>query len=256
MLPRAFALVAFLTVAASSASAQTGYEFEVYSAGIGPVGSTELELSSNYVASGLKEFNEGRYPTHHATRSTLELSRTLSSWIQGTAYISANARPGQGFSYVGNRLKLTAIAPSTWNLPFGLGLANEIIYARPGFSEYEWAYELTPIIAREFGRFEVVFNPAFERGLSGSGEHEIEMEPRGKVAYTAGDDAELALEYYAGLGGIGEGYSVSEQRHQVFGKFETELSPQIEGVFGLGRGLTRSSDKWVITAAFEYKFRD
>jgi len=253
MKSRTFAVFGLLLLVAKSASAQQGYEFEVYDAGIGAKGSTEIELSSNYVADGLTESDEGLFPTHHASRSSFEFSRTLNSWLRGSAYISANARPGQGLKYVGNRVKLTAISPSSWKLPFDLGLANEIVYTRPGFAEDRWAFEITPIIAKDIGPLELVLNPAFERGLGGSGEHHIEMEPRGKVEYGFGDDGAVALEYYAGLGGIGEGYAVAQQRHQLFAKVEGEISRSLEAAFAIGRGLTRSSDRWVLSAAFEYK---
>ncbi|MEO7368867.1 MAG: hypothetical protein ABIZ36_12985, partial [Gemmatimonadaceae bacterium] len=158
-----------------------------------------------------------------------------------------------GFAYVGNRAKLTAVAPSRWRLPLDIALANEVSYARPGFAEYRWAYELTPIVAKSLGPVTVVLNPAFERGLGGSGEHYIEVEPRGKVAFGFGDDASVAMEYYAGLGGIGENYSLAEQRHQVFARFQTEINKHFEFGMGLGRGLTRSSDRWVLVTTVEYK---
>ena len=196
---------------------------------------------------------DGLYPTHHAWRSSLEVSRSLNDGLQGTAYITSNRRPGRGVTYVGNRLKLTAVAPASWTLPVDVGIANELIYSRAGFGEYAWAYEITPILAKTFGTFAIVFNPAFERGLSGSGEHHVEMEPRGKIGYGFGDDASVALEYYAGLGGIGEGYTLAEQRHQLFAKVEGEMSRRMEASLGVGKGLTRSSDKWVITASLEFK---
>lgn len=253
MILRTIAVSSLLLVIPAAASAQQGYEFEVYSAEVGPRGSTEIEISTNYVAEGLTDSEEGVFPTQHAYRSSLEVSRTLTTWLQASAYTTANARPGHSLSYVGNRAKLTAIAPTSWKLPFDLGVANELIYSRAGFGEYRWAYELSPIFSRNFGSVEAVFNPSLERGLSGSGEHHIEMEPRGKIGYVFGDDASVAVEYYGGLGGIGEGYSVSQQRHQVFLKGETELASRVEAAFGIGRGLTRSSDKWVISAAMEYR---
>jgi hypothetical protein len=253
MLPRVLFAVVLLVFAGSVARAQQGYEFEVYDTGIGARGSTEVELASNYVVEGLKKSVEGQYPTHHALRSSVELTRTLSNWLQASAYVTADARPSRALSYVGNRFKLTAIAPSTWRLPFDLGLANEISYARPGYAEFRWAYEITPIVTTSFGSVSLVFNPAFERGLSGSGEHHIEMEPRGKLAYDFGDDASIALEYYAGLGGVGENYSIAEQRHQIFARLEAEVSRHLEVGLGVGRGLTRSSDGWVIATVLEYK---
>jgi len=252
MLFRPAFIVGLIIVTAASAQAQQGYEFEVYRPELGAVGSSEVELSTNYVADGLSESDEGLFATHHALRSSLEVNRTLSSWLQASAYITGNKRPGHGLAYVGNRLKVRMVLPSTSSLPVELGLVNEISYARPGFAEDLWTYELTPIVGKTFGAVSLVFNPAFERGLSGDGEHHIDMEPRGGLAYRLGDDASLGLEYYAGLGGIGENYSAAEQRHQIFAKFGGEVSRHLELNVGVGRGLTRSSDKWVITSALEY----
>ncbi len=243
-----------LLIAASRiASAQQGYEFEVYDTEIGPKGSTEVELTSNYVASGLHASDDGLYATNHALRSSIEFSQTLKSWLQGSTYLTLSSRPGHALEYVGNRVKITAVAPQGWNLPLDIGVANELSYARPGFSEYRVAYELTPILAKSFGPVSLVLNPAFERGLSGTGVHHVEVEPRGKVGFGFGDDATVALEYYAGLGGIGEKYTLAEQRHQLFARLNTEISQRVEFSFGVGRGLTRSSDRWVLITAFEYK---
>ncbi len=247
-----FLTLALVTVS-NVASAQQGYEFEVYDTDIGPKGSTEIEASSNYVASGVGESDEGLFATNHALRTSLEFTRTLSDWLQMSGYVTANTRPDHAVSYVGNRLKLTAVAPATGSLPLSLGVATEVSYARPGFAEYKWAVELTPIVAKSFGGISLAFNPAFERGLSGSGVHHIEIEPRGRIALGFGDDASVAVEYYAGLGGINEHYSRAEQRHQVFARFETEVASQLEFGVGLGRGLTRSSDRWVVVVSAEYQ---
>lgn len=50
--------IALLLVVATSAQAQQGYEFEVYTPNIGSPHETELELKSNYVADGLKQSEE------------------------------------------------------------------------------------------------------------------------------------------------------------------------------------------------------
>jgi hypothetical protein len=252
MLLRSAFIAGFLLSTATRAQAQQGYEFEVYRPDIGAVGSSELELSTNYAATGLPDTGEGLFATHHALRSSLEVNRTLSSWLQATVYVTANKRPGHGLAYVGNRFKVTTVAPSNWSFPVELGLVNEISYARPGFAENRWTYEVTPIVGKTFGAVSLVFNPAFERGLSGAGVHHVEVEPRGAIACNLGDDASIALEYYSGLGGIGEHYSIAEQRHQVFAKLGGEVSRHLEFNVGIGRGLTRSSDRWVITSAMEY----
>ncbi|MEO8192399.1 MAG: hypothetical protein ABI681_01025 [Gemmatimonadales bacterium] len=246
--------IAILLIGLSrTAGAQHGYEFEVYGTDIGRKGSSEIELHTNFVPDGLKEAEESQLPSHRAVRSSFEFAHTLNSWLQASLYASGFAGPDRGLSFVGNRLRLTAVAPSKWGLPFNLGIANEISYARPGFSENRWAYELTPIIAKSFGNLSLTFNPAIERGLGRNSHHDIEVEPRGKAAYQLGDEATLSVEYYAGLGGIGEGYAVRDQRHQLFTRVKGEVAPRLEVGVGIGRGLTPSSDRWVIATVFEYE---
>jgi hypothetical protein len=239
---------------ATSAQAQQGYEFEVYGASVAPVGGGELELHTNFVPSGsqLVDDSEGR-ATHHALRSSLELSTGLASWLEASIYAVSYARNGAGLQYVGNRARLTAVAPRSWNLPFAAGLSQEVGYARPGFAENQWAYEVTPILGKEMGNISLVLNPAFERGL-GTGEHEWEFEPRAKLDYALGDEESIGLEYYSVFGPVTGFDPRSHQRHQLFATGKTELSSRMEGAIGIGRGLTRNSDHWVVATQLEVKF--
>jgi hypothetical protein len=246
-------LVALLTVA-PAAAAQEGYEYEIYSTHILAPRETELELNTNFVQSGRREIDEGRFPSHRALRSTLEVSRGLNSWLEAGVYFVGAILNDEGAEYVGNRARLTAVAPSRWNLPFELGVTNEVGYARPGFSESRWRYELSPIIGKSFGQVSLVLNPALERAFGEGAEDEIELEPRGRLRYTFGDEAAVSLEYYGGLGPATEFEPAHEQHHQLFITVQTELAHQWEIGFGLGRGLTRESDRTVVAAKLEYRF--
>jgi hypothetical protein len=239
---------------ATSARAQQGYEFEVYGASVAPVGGGELELHTNFVPSGSQRVDdaEGR-ATHRAWRSSLEVSTGLATWLEASLYAVSYARNGAGVQYVGNRARLTAIAPRNWNLPFDVGLSQEVGYARAGFAENRWAYELTPIIAKAMGKVSLVVNPAFERGL-GSGAHEWEFEPRARADYALGDEEAIGLEYYSVFGPVVDFDPKSHQRHQLFATGRTELPSGMEGAIGIGRGLTSNSDRWVVTTRLEVKF--
>jgi hypothetical protein len=254
MLIRTTIAISALLVLAGPARAQQGYEFEVYGTGIPARGAGELELHTNFVPSGsqLVDDNEGR-ATHRAFRSSLELSTGLASWLEATFYAVSYARNGAGVQYVGNRARLTAVAPGGWNLPFDAAVSQEAGYARPGFAENRWGYEFTPILGKEMGSVSVLLNPAFERGL-GSGEHEWEFEPRARFGYALGDDEAVGLEYYSVLGPVSGFDARSHQRHQLFATGTTDLSGGMEAALGIGRGLTRNSDRWVITTRFELKF--
>src|SRR3954469_902941 len=157
----------FFTVAlammaiSASAGAQQGYEFEVYGTRTAKPGTGEIELHTNFVPSGSQTLDdaEGR-ATHRAFRSSVEVSTGLTSWLEASVYAVAYARHGAGIDYVGNRVRVTAAAPEPFKLPVELALAQEVGYARPGFAEHRWAYEITPIISRGFGPLALSLNPA------------------------------------------------------------------------------------------------
>jgi hypothetical protein len=69
-----------------------------------------------------------------------------------------------------------------------------------------------------------------------------------------GDEQSVGLEYYTVLGPVSRLDSLSHQRHQLFATGKTELSSGVEGGLGIGRGLTKNSDRWVITTRLELKF--
>ena len=254
MLIRATVAISALFFLAAPAQAQQGYEFEVYGTDIQARGTAELELHTNFVPSGAQLFNgpDGR-ATHRAFRSSLELSTGLSNWLEASFYTVSYARTGTGIAYVGNRARLTAVAPAKWELPFDAGVSQEVGYARPGFAENQWGYEITPILGKELGRVSLLVNPAFERGL-GAGEHEWEFEPRGALNYALGDEEAIGLEYYSVLGPVSGLDERSRQHHQVFATGKIELPGGIEAGLGIGRGLTRNSDRWVIATRLEVEF--
>ena len=235
-----------------SAQAQQGYEFEVYGAEMPHRGLGDLEFNVNFVPSGaqLVDDAEGR-ATHHAFRSSIELSAGLSNWLEASIYTVTYARNTAGFDYVGNRGRLTAIAPTWWSLPFEAGISQELGYARSGFAESQWAYEVVPIVGKDFGRISVLVNPAFERGLGG-GVHAWEFEPRSELSYALAKDRTLGVAYYSVLGPVAKLDQRSRQRHQLFLTGKSELWSGIEGGLGIGRGLTRNSDRWVIATKLEF----
>lgn len=252
MLIRTIAVVCSLAVLAHVAEAQEGYEFEVYSTHISAPGATTLELHTNFVQSGRRDVDEGVLPSHRALRSSFEISHGLTRWLEGSVYFIGAVQKGDGPAYVGNRMRLTAVAPASWNLPIDLGVSQELGYARAGFAEDRWRYELSPIIGKSFGAVALVLNPSLERGVGHNGEHEFELEPRGRLSYQFGDDAALSLEYYASLGPASSIEPRHEQRHQLFATVQTELSKRWEIGFGAGHGLTRESDRTVFSTKLEY----
>ncbi|MDQ6689294.1 MAG: hypothetical protein M3Z18_02175 [Gemmatimonadota bacterium] len=237
----------------SVAEAQRGYEFEVYDAQLTKPGTTEFELNTNFVASGPKQIDAGLFPTAQMLRSSLEIGTGLTNWLEASIYFLAAHRPNVGESYVGNRIRMTASAPVDWNLPVEFGLTQEVGYARPGFAENRWTYELSPMIGKTWGSIAVVANPAFERSLSGPAAHPFEFEPRGRISYGFGEAGSASLEYYSSLGPTSRFDPRSEQKHQVFVAIEKLISEQWGMAASFGRGLTVTSDRAVVATRLEYR---
>lgn len=254
MMLRSLVILLLLASTASLATAQSGYEYEVYSTHISQPGATKLELHSNFVSSGTRAPNDEIFSSHRALRSSLEIGHGLTSWFDGSVYFVGAILKNQGASYVGSRARLTAVAPSTWGIPLELGISQEIGYARRGFAENRWVYELSPIIGKTFGPVSLVLNPSLERGLGAESNNKVEFEPRAKVAYQFGDEAAIALEYFGCVGPLSAFEPRDEQRHQLFATLQTELSPRWEIGIGAGHGLTEGSERTVISTKIEYHF--
>ena len=243
-----------LGATAIPAFAQEGYEYEVYSTDITHARATTLELHTSFVQSGRREMDEGILPSDRALRSSLEISHGLASWLEGSVYfVGAVPRTG-GAKYVGNRIRLTAVAPARWKLPLDLGLSQEVGYARAGFAEDRWGYELSPIIGKSFGAVSLVANPSLERGFGQGNEHELELEPKARASYDFGEERVVSLEYYGAVGPATSFEPAYEQHHQIFGTFQWEIGRNWEIGFGAGRGLTRETDRTVFTTKLEYQF--
>src|SRR5438067_7297429 len=190
---RSILVVTALFGIASSLSAQEGYEYEVYSTQIAAPTAGALELHTNFVPNGPRSAESELVSSDRAIRSSMEFSHGINRWLEGSFYFVGGVFRGMGAEYVGNRIRLTAVAPSTWNLPVDLGVSQEVGYARRGFSEHRWMYEISPIIGKSFGRVSLIANPALERGFGSDGEGELELEPRAKASYEIGDEGALAL---------------------------------------------------------------
>ena len=250
--------VLFAATAASAwsatAAAQQGYEFEVYDTHVKQPGVIELELNTNFVAAGPKVIDAEFVPTRHMLRSSFELGAGLTRWLEGSVYVLGARQANGHSSYVGNRFRLTAVLPAPEGSPFGLGLTQEVGYARPGFAEDRWSYELSPMLSATWKSLSFVVNPAFERALDATEPHSIEFEPRGKIAHHFGDEGSIALEYYSSLGPFSAFEPRSEQNHQLFASFEKELHERWEFALSYGHGLTVASDRSVIATRVEYNF--
>lgn len=249
---RALVLLAFLTFCAH---AQDNYEIQVYASDTVPKGNTMVELHSNFTASGSRTMNEGVYPTDRTEHETLEITRGFNDWFETGFYLFTAVGAEHAWDWVGDHIRPRVRAPDSWHLPVGLSLSAEFGYQRPVYSADTWTLELRPIVDKKIGRWYGSFNPTLERSLHGAGEKRgFEFSPNAKVSYDFRKWIAGGFEYYGAVGPITSFDPVREEQHQFFPSVDLDVSPRWEINFGVGVGVTRSTDHLIFKAIIGRRF--
>jgi hypothetical protein len=248
----ASALIGFST---DHAYSQDNYEIQVYGADTVPAGRTMVELHSNYTVEGQEGTVNGVLPSEHAFHETLEITHGFTTWFETGLYIFSSIQSHQGWQWVGDHIRPRVRAPEDWGLPVGLSLSTEVGYQRRSFSEDTWTWEIRPIIDKQWGRWYFSFNPALEKSLHGLNSNAgFDFAPSVKISFETTKQIALGLEYYSSLGPLGRFDNWSEQQHQIFPALDLNLSPRVEFNFGVGVGLTRSTDALLVKLILGYRF--
>jgi hypothetical protein len=148
-------------------------------------------------------------------------------------------------------------APESWGLPVGLGLSAEIGYQRRAFSTDTWTLELRPIIDKQLGSWYLSFNPVLDRSLKGEGASQgrgFEFAPNAKVGYEITKTIAAGVEYYGALGPLKHFDPPKQQQHLIFPVVDLDLGPRWEFNAGIGFGLTRSTDSYILKVILGYRF--
>ena len=244
-----------LLTGSCGALAQDNYEIQVYGAETVAPGSTMLEFHTNYTANGRRFGLNGVSPTEHAVHETVEITHGFTDWFETGFYIFTSAGAGQGWAWVGDHVRPRFRIPERWHWPVGVSLSTEIGYQRPLFSEDTWTLEIRPIVDKQLGRWYLAVNPAFERSLAGLNTAQgFAFSPNAKISYELLKQADIGLEYYGGLGPVTGLNPLAEQQQQIFPAVDLNLSPRWEVNFGVGVGVTRSTDHLIVKTIIGYRF--
>lgn len=241
--------------------AQDNYEIQVYGSETVAPRTTMLELHSNFTADGSKALPgspytaEGTYPTNHAEHETVEITQGITSWSEVGFYIFTSARGGQGWQWVGDHIRPRVRVPDSWHWPVGVSLSTEVGYQRARFSPDTWSLEIRPIVDKQVGRWYWAVNPALERSFHGPGVSEgVEFSPGVKVSYNFSKAIAGGLEYYGAFGRISNFAPVREQEQQFFPAVDLNVSPKWEINFGVGVGVTASTDHLIVKGILGRRF--
>ena len=254
-------ILVLFACAARLAVAQDNYEIQVYGSDTIPPKTTMFELHSNFTIDGSKPLPGSvyaanqLYPTNHALHETIEITQGITSWSEVGFYIFTSSRSGQGVQWVGDHIRPRVRVPDSWHWPVGVSLSTEIGYQRRDFSTDTWTWEIRPIVDKQIGRWYFAVNPALERSFHGQSVSEgVGFAPSAKFSYDFNKYISGGLEYYADYGGLRDIYSFHDQEQQFFPAIDLNVSPDWEINFGVGIGVTASTDHLIVKAIIGRRF--
>ena len=237
------------------ASARDDYEIQVYAAETVAAGRTMVELHSNFTPQGERDQVNGVLPSHHALHETVEITQGFTSWFETGFYVFTSVQPYNGWRWAGDHIRPRVRIPEEWHWPLGLSLSTEIGYLGRSFSEDTWSWELRPIIDKEWGRWYFALNPALEKSLSGlNSSAGFAFAPSAKVGFKVSELINVGVEYYASVGDLLHFDKWNAQQHQIFPVVDLDLGADWEFNFGVGFGLTKSTDELVVKMILGHRF--
>jgi hypothetical protein len=241
-----------------SATAQDNYEIQVYGSDMVAPAHTMVELHSNFTVEGSKTVVDGVQPTNHAMHETVEITQGFSDWFETGFYIFTTIQPKGGWEWVGDHIRPRVRVPESWHWPVSVSLSNEIGYQRHAFSADTWTWEIRPIVDRKLGRWYWSFNPTLDRSWHGPGVNKgVEFSPNAKFSFDFTKRIAGGLEYYAAYGPVTGFDPLRDQEQQILPAIDVDFGPQWEFNFGVGVGVTHSTDhllvKCIVGRRFEWK---
>ncbi len=168
-------------------------------------------------------------------------------------FMELNAwQPGSSPQYAGWRVLPHFYAPESWNLPVKLGFVAEFSFQTATYEENTRRAELRPIIDKEFYKWEVVFNPVFERALHGPGTRRgWNFEPAALLRWKH-DKFSPSLEYYGEIESINVVPRGQPEVHQLFVGGDWQVQPKFLINLGLGFDLGSNGPGIILKSRFEW----
>jgi hypothetical protein len=231
--------------------AQATDEIQVYNAGIAEVGQFTIQQHLNYIPLGIKEPPfPGGLISHNSINGTPEFAYGLTDWWEVGLYLPFSIKD-QKFYSDAFKLRTLFVSPHAADRNFFYGVNFEFSNETPPFSQTRFALEIRPIIGARNSTYEFIVNPIVDIGFGKYGE--ADFAPAARIARKFGPDLYAGFEYYADFGKIGDFKPLLEQQHTLFAVTDFKLGV-FDVNFGVGRGLTPASDRWVIKTIIGYAF--
>ena len=236
-------------------SAQDPFEIHIYEYEPLSRGEYSLEAHLNFLPQGTAQREGTLLPTEHQTHLTAEPTFGLSETF-AVGFMFLNAwEPGYSPQFAGWRVLPHIYAPESWRLPVRLGFVAEFSFQKTRYEQNSRRVELRPIIDREFSRWQIVFNPVFERALHGPGTaHGWNFEPALLLRWKR-KTFSPSVEYYGEIESINVPPRAQPEVHQLFLGGDWQLRPAFTINLGTGFDLGSPGPGVVFKSRFEWDWR-
>jgi hypothetical protein len=236
-------------------SAQDPFEIHIYEYEPLSWRSYSLEAHLNFDPQANALRDSSLLPTHNQTHLTLEPTFGLSeNFAVGFMFLNA-WEPGYSPQFAGWRVLPHFYAPESWRLPVRVGFVAEFSFQNARYEENTRRMELRPILDREFSRWQVVFNPVFERALHGPGtRHGWNFEPE-LLLRLKHPVFSPSVEYYGGVESINVHPRAQPEVHQLFLGGDWRVTPIFSVNLGLGFDVGARGPGIVLKTRFEWDWR-
>lgn len=213
-----------------------------------------LDIHSNYVLSGqgMPDYPGAQAP-RHVLRVTPEFSYGISdSWDLG-AYVLSSLDASGHATVDGQKLRLKFIAPKADGQAYFWGANLEVGKVARRLDENPWNGELKGIAGVRSGRWTFAVNPNIGWKISGPVDSPASFHVDSKLAYKTDGEVEYGLESYNEFGPLKHMGHFNEQGQTLFAVVDVAIHGWDLNL-GLGRGLTPSTDRWLLKAVIGVPF--
>jgi hypothetical protein len=251
------AAVVWAASLAGRAAAQDVFEIQVYPSETAEPGITMFEFHTNFVPSGTRGIDdEGVYGNHHQFHETLEITHGWTKHFETGFYFETAHVPGVGYQFTGFHIRPRFNLPESETFPFRFSLSFEYAWNAEGFDPNGQTLEIRPIFDRQDGRLYVAINPDMSLAVKGpDAGSPPAFEPIAKAGWDFTKQVQAGVEYYAETGTVKHFDPLSDQHHILFGAADLNVSPDWEINFGVGHGLTGTSEQWIVKTIIGYRLK-
>ncbi len=235
-----------------AAFAQTD-EIQVYDAQIVEPGHFEATLHNNYAPDGLKQpAFPGGTVSNHSWNGGLETAYGVSDWWELGLYLPVYSFTQGTAQFDGGELRSLFVVPDAAHQTLFYGVNFELSINNKHWEDHSPSLEVRPILGLHLGKWDIISNPIVDSGFNGA--RNVSFAPSERLAYNIDEVYAVAVEHYAGYGTLRASAPFARSYQDVFLVADYSFNEANSVEFGVGFGLTSSSDRLLLKLILNHDF--